>query len=92
MEKLFKAEDSLLASADRKLIFLRSAANVNIRLFADDCIIYHEINSSEDHIALNSELESVSKWCAEWQMTLNINKCAFLPITRKNKGYTFLTA
>lgn len=33
---------------------------VNIRLFADDCNIYQEINSPQDHLLLNSALQSVS--------------------------------
>lgn len=50
---------------------LPSRLHVNIRLFADDCILYHEINSDDDHHILNNALESVFSWCQEWQMILN---------------------
>lgn len=59
---------------------------VTVKLFADDCILYNEINSHEDHVALNNALETVSKWCADWQMTINAKKSALLTITRKKTG------
>lgn len=62
---------------------------VNIRLFADDCIIYQEINSPQDHLLLNSALQSVSDWCSDWQMTLNTTKSALLRITRKQQISNF---
>lgn len=58
---------------------------VNIRLFADDCILYREINSNDDHEILNNALESVFIWCQEWQMTLNAQKSVTLTITRKKQ-------
>lgn len=61
----------------------------NIRLFADDCIIYREINSAEDHGALNKALSVVSDWCKDWQMALNVRKCAILTVTRKKHSSTF---
>lgn len=62
---------------------------VTVKLFADDCILYNEINSHEDHIALNNALETVSKWCDDWQMTINAKKSALLTITRKKKQVYF---
>ena len=33
-----------------------------IRLFADDCLIYREINSIEDKVQLQKDLESLQDW------------------------------
>lgn len=62
---------------------------VHVRLFADDCIIYHEINSAEDHLALNKALEIVSNWCSDWQMILNVKKSAIMTVTRKREWSEF---
>lgn len=65
--------------------------NVKVKLFADDCVLYREINSPDDHAALNTALNDVSRWCREWQMSLNINKCTILSVSRKTQGQIFIT-
>lgn len=36
--------------------------SVNIRLFADDCVLYKGINCLYDHTALQESLSSVVDW------------------------------
>lgn len=75
------------------LIFINdlpAGIGVNVRLFADDCILYQEINAPEDHVKLNNALQFISKWCALWQMTLNVKKSALLRITRKKQVSEFV--
>lgn len=70
------------------LIFINdlpSNIQVKIKLFADDCILYNEINTVNDHDDLNSALHEVVIWCHKWQMELNIKKTAFLCVTRKKQ-------
>lgn len=55
----------------------------NIRLFADDCILYRCINDSNDVEALQSDLHRLVDWSATWQMHFNINKCSVMHITKK---------
>ena len=38
----------------------------NIRLFADDCLIYREINSIEDKVQLQKDLDSLQDWADNW--------------------------
>ena len=57
----------------------------SIRLFADDSIIYRNINSNIDHQILQTDLIQVEKWSDKWQMQFNISKCVHLPITNKTK-------
>lgn len=34
------------------------------RLFADDCIVYIEIETSDDQVILNSTLQKIADWCS----------------------------
>ena len=41
----------------------------DIRLFADDCIIYREIKSPEDQLKLQQDLNDVIAWEKKWEMS-----------------------
>lgn len=56
---------------------------VKIRLFADDCVLYNEIKSTQDQVTLNNCLEKIVAWCREWQMEINSSKTVHMTITRK---------
>ena len=45
----------------------------HIRLFADDCIMYRPIISTEDSLHLQKDLDRVIEWTQHWQMQLNIH-------------------
>lgn len=45
-----------------------------IRLFADDCVIYKPITSNSDVISLQLDLNRLTEWCNTWQMEINISK------------------
>ena len=64
----------------------------DMRLFADDSILYREINTPEDHKILHHDLERLFHWAAKWQMDFNISKCYLLRITKKRKPspYTYI--
>jgi len=57
--------------------------NSQIRLFADDNVIYREINDQEDHLILQRDLDNLSVWADLWQLNFNITKCYHLGITNK---------
>ena len=42
----------------------------NIRLFADDSILYREINSADDAITLQRDLDTLHAWSTKWQNAL----------------------
>jgi len=54
-------------------------------LFADDSILYREINSKDDQLILQKDLQKVFDWASLWQMRFNAPKCEFLQVTRKLK-------
>jgi len=46
-----------------------------VRLFADECLIYREIKTPQDHIILQQDLYSLESWARSWGMSFNAMKC-----------------
>ena len=46
-----------------------------IRLFADDILLYRPIKTSNDHRILQNDLNPLTKWADRWLMEFNIPKC-----------------
>jgi hypothetical protein len=62
----------------------------NIRLFADDSIIYRKFQSQKDCLDLQDDLEAAAKWEEEdWLMAFHPDKCNLLSITTKRKPEHF---
>ena len=55
----------------------------DIRLFADDCILYRTIHSSSDVDILQDDINKLLLWSRTWQMSFNSKKCHILSISRK---------
>ena len=51
-----------------------------VRLFADDCVVYRNVTTIKDTQLLQKDLESLSKWESCWQMSFNADKCFVLRI------------
>ena len=66
----------------------------NIRLFADDCILYTTVSSTQDCIKLQQDLDRVCQWASKWQMTFNPKKCNIISLGLKRSkliyNYTML--
>lgn len=56
--------------------------SLEIKLFADDCQLYREVNSMEDALVLQSDLDKLFMWSREWQMRFNPTKCYTLRVCR----------
>ena len=54
----------------------------NTRLFADDCIVYRQINRPEDCLILQEDLNSLAEWESKWGMAFHPQKCSVLSIKR----------
>ena len=52
-------------------------------MYADDTIVYREINSINAHDILQEDLDTMSEWTTTWSMDFNVCKCAVIPITKK---------
>ena len=54
----------------------------SVRLFADDCVLYRNIESPTDCQILKDDLNSLAQWEADWQMKFNVAKCHSMRVTR----------
>ena len=64
---------------------LPSRVNSTARLFADDCLLYRVIKSTDDHQILQQDLDHLQQWENEWQMSFNPEKCEVIRITNKRR-------
>ena len=55
-----------------------------LRLFADDSIIYKTIKSPKDCDSLHEDLDAAARWESDWLMTFHPDKCSVHTITNKN--------
>ena len=46
-----------------------------MRLFADDCFLYCRINSPVDCQNIQKDLDALTKWEKDWQMSFSVDKC-----------------
>ena len=69
------------------LIYINDIADnitSNIRLFADDCVLYRTINSTSYNITLQEDLNKLVHWSNIWQMDFNVKKCATMHFSSSN--------
>ena len=55
------------------------------RLFADDCLLYRNINATADADKLQSDIDNLQKWEADCLMEFNPDKCEIIRITNRRK-------
>jgi hypothetical protein len=54
----------------------------NIRLFADDCVIYRKISTNEDIMTLQRDVDRLGEWAIDNAMKINPSKSKALCFTR----------
>ena len=54
-----------------------------IHLFADDCVSYRQIDSTEDTSKLLKDIDQLGKWARKWGMRFQPLKCNIMQLTRK---------
>ena len=52
----------------------------NVRMFADDTKIYSVIQSFDDHLRLQSDVDRLLQWSHTWLLRFNIAKCKLMRI------------
>ena len=62
---------------------LPSSVKSNVRLFADDCILYRQIRSDKDAAILQEDINKLCQWEKDWQMGFNTSKCFVMHVTQK---------
>lgn len=53
-------------------------------LYADDMTLYSSVDSEEDYLKLQKNLELLRNWSIENRTSVNINKCVSMNFTGKN--------
>jgi hypothetical protein len=61
---------------------LLSNVNATGRLFADDCLLYRTIKTTDDAVSLQNNLDTLQQWEKDW---FNPEKCEVIRITNKKK-------
>lgn len=75
------------------LMFLRHINDLpdtvksQVRLFADDCLLYRTIKSQSDHEKLQQDLNNLQKWANTWGMRFNAKKCYIMSIRKKTSKF-----
>ena len=56
-----------------------------VRLFADDCLLYRVIKKIEDQLLLQEDLKALEEWANTWGMSFNASKCYVMTLARQEK-------
>ena len=56
-----------------------------VRLFADDAVVYRRIHSEADSKILQEDLDRLLEWERTWQMAFHPEKCQVIRVTRSTK-------
>ena len=67
---------------------LPDAVSSQVRLFADDCVMYRTVEDESDCSILQEDLDMLAQWEKKWLMHFNASKCSTISITRKKKRIT----
>ena len=66
---------------------LPNCVKSEVRLFANDCLLYTSINSIRDLI----QLQDLEIWANQWDMRFNATKCYIMSIHREKVPLTYPT-
>ena len=64
-------------------MFQSTSQKTNIALYADDTKIWREIQWSEDHFALQKDIDALHQWSLENKMKFHPSKCKALSVTNQ---------
>ena len=64
---------------------LPNQVSSTVRLFADDCLLYRNINTTHDAETLQEDIDKLQTWEADWLMEFNPDKCEIIRITNRRK-------
>ena len=62
---------------------LPESVSSQVRLFADDCLLYRPVRSLQDQLKLQQELTHLETWATNWGMRFNAKKCYLLSIKQR---------
>ena len=69
---------------------LPSVASSQVRLFTDDCLLYRQIRSQSDSLALQQDLSALEGWGKDWGMRFNPGKCNIMHMAIPGRPLSFM--
>ena len=60
-----------------------------VRLFADDCVCYREIKTTDDCEKMQKDIDTLGQWAEKWGMRFQPVKCNVMRLSRKKKNIEF---
>ena len=66
---------------------VKSSVLCQVRLFADDCLLYRTINSQSDHLTFQKDLEALEKRASDWGMRFNAKKCYLMSSNSRSSHF-----
>ena len=64
---------------------LPNQVSSTVRLFADDCLLFRNINTTHDAETLQEDIDKLQRCEADWLMEFNPHKCEIIRITNRRK-------
>ena len=58
-------------------------------MFADDVKLFYRVRAAPDCLLLQSDLDNLSRWSADWQLKLNPSKCHAFTMTLKTSAVLY---
>ena len=67
---------------------LPGVVSSQVRLFADDCLMYRPIRVRDDQVSFQQDLLALERWGDTWGMRFNAKKCYIMHISRSTSPLT----
>ena len=65
------------------------SSKTNLRLFADDTVLYKSITSENDARIMQSKLANLFLWGSQWNLKFNPKESCVIPFSRVTSSITF---
>ena len=65
------------------------SSKTNLRLFADDTVLYRSITSENDARIMQSELANLFLWDSQWNLKFNLKESCVIQFSRVTSSITF---
>ena len=66
---------------------LSDSVQSQVRLFADDCLLYRPIEPPKGHEHLQNDLRELEQWASRWGMRFNAKKCYVISIRNTSSHF-----
>lgn len=57
-----------------------------IKLFADDALLFSQVNTLQDSVNFQEDLNILDQWAYNWKMNFNTDKCQIVRFARQSSG------